>query len=103
MGDWQHLSERMRSRVNLRTKQHMPDSFWVRGRDFSIANEIALSNPETDQLEATMMELSRNNTEVRYYTDNDEARNKISRTLDKLEPGNVKLLDMPKGPSSPSA
>jgi hypothetical protein len=103
MGDWQHLSERMRSRVDLRTERHMPDSFWVHGRDFSLANEIALSNPETDQLEATMMELSRNNTEVRYYTDNDEARNKIARTLDKLEPGNVKLLDMPKGPSSPSA
>jgi hypothetical protein len=100
MGDWQHLSERMRSRVDLRTERHMPDSFWVHGRDFSLANEIALSNPETDQLEATMMELSRNNTEVRYYADNDEARNKIARTLEKLKPGNVKLLDMPERPSS---
>ena len=103
-GSWQWLSERMRGRVVSRLDKHMPDGFFVNGREFSLAVEVALSKPENDQLDVTMLELSRDHSEVRYYADNDESRKKITRARKKLKLRNVKLLDMPERPSSsPSA
>lgn len=94
-GNWQWVSERMRSRIFSRNEEHIADGFLFNGREFSLAVEVARSAPVNDRLLIGMEELSREHSEVRYYSSNNQARNKIVRAMKKLQLPNVKLLEMP--------
>lgn len=97
-GRWQWVSERQRSRILSRTEKHLADGFLFNGRDFSLAVEIACSTPVGERLLIGMQELSRDYTEVRYYSSDKLSRNKITWALQKLKLRNVKLLEMPGEP-----
>lgn len=94
-GNWQWVSERMRSRVLSRTEVHLADGFLFNGRDFSLAVEVACSTPVSDRLLIGMKQLSREHSEVRYYSSDKLARNKIAWALEELQLDNVQLLEMP--------
>ena len=86
---------RTRSRVVSRTKEHLADGFLVKGREFSLAVEVARSTPVGERLLIGMKELSRKHDEVRYYSSDTQARNKITWAMKKLKRRNVKLLELP--------
>jgi hypothetical protein len=94
-GAWQWVSERMRSRRFSRNEEHLADGFLFNGKEFSVAVEVARSAPVADRLLIGMEELSRDHSEVRYYSSNTQARNKIARAMQKMQLPNVKLLEMP--------